>query len=481
MVFENIKQKQDYSKSKDYNFYYYDYIILGFGASGIASAIELKKTNHSFIILEKESRFGGCWNYALETSCLQTHRDYYMYEGISYEDITSNSFPNKAEILKYFEKVIKLNNLEDKVIYWCKYKIEYNNTIFNANDEANNINNNITNKYRWLLRVNNHNIHLYCNDILFCGGCNNIVNIPNHEIFEIDNLLQDIVTKTTLEKSDKTIVVHSKYINKYIYNDFFKEKRKIVIVGNGASCCDILKYIDKKYTHIDHELYVFYSSNKFFIPKYVCGISCHYFLSKPLIKIFEKMSLKLTIILITLANIIFFKNYLDIPYSKVNSYNIVASNIIQKLIFKNKLTYNKKDIISINKDKRLLKTDNGIYNDIDIIILTTGYKTSYLNIENINVEYDYLYKYVVPVKKNINKYTPIEGLGYIGFNRTYNFLINSQMRARWYIQNRNNLKNLDNFDNVSIKEWIENIEIKKKKNNIKFLDSTYEMFDLNNI
>ena len=36
-----------------------DYIIIGAGISGISAGIEFKKNNKSFIILEKDDRYGG--------------------------------------------------------------------------------------------------------------------------------------------------------------------------------------------------------------------------------------------------------------------------------------------------------------------------------------------------------------------------------------------------------------------------------------
>ena len=89
------------------------------------------------------------------------------------------------------------------------------------------------------------------------------------------------------KNKNKTIVIHSNAFND-LENDYFKEKRNIIIVGNGASCCDILNFIsnssDSKNTR--HEIKVFYRKDKFFLPKYIDGIPCYFFLTKFLIKFF---------------------------------------------------------------------------------------------------------------------------------------------------------------------------------------------------
>ena len=40
----------------------YDLIIIGFGLSGIACARYAKKNNLKYLVLEKNSSFGGVWN-----------------------------------------------------------------------------------------------------------------------------------------------------------------------------------------------------------------------------------------------------------------------------------------------------------------------------------------------------------------------------------------------------------------------------------
>ena len=52
----------------------FDFLIIGFGISGITCCIEILKTNPTakIAVIESRNTFGGVWNDALPTSCLQT-------------------------------------------------------------------------------------------------------------------------------------------------------------------------------------------------------------------------------------------------------------------------------------------------------------------------------------------------------------------------------------------------------------------------
>ncbi len=316
---------------------------------------------------------------------------------------------------------------------------------------------------------------IYCSHILLCLGTNTIPLIPKLE--EVSCNSQQNYCDTNLK------TIHSSKLNSFIKENpsFFKRKRKIVIVGNGASCCDILKNLDLNYNEINHEICVFYKSDKYYLPKHIGGIPCHFFLSKPLLSFFEKISIRSSFILLTIANMLFIQNYLDIPINKINSFNIIASLIIQEMITKGILSYHREKITQIVRNKRIVKTDEAIYNNIDIVIFATGYKnTDFLNEVGINFKCDFLYNYVLPLSvydiNNTKKIKDIEtNVGVIGINRTYNFLINAQVRAKWYIETV--FKNY-NINDKEVISWVDKVLTKKNGNNLKFLDSTYELFDI---
>ena len=434
-----------------------DVVVIGFGASGIAASIELKKYKIPFIVLEKGSTFGGCWNNAIETSCLQTHRNCYKFNDVDYDKEVGN-FPNKREILSYFKKTIKTFNIQNRVFY------NINSSIKKCKENGN-----------WCICINNYK-RLYCKHILFCSGVNFKPNIPDFKKFNFEN------SKTNNNKNKNQMrVIHSKDFSEFIKinHNYLIKKRKIIIVGNGASCCDILKNITTLKNYKDSEILVFYRSDKYFVPKYILGIPCHYLLTMPLLYFFEKIPLNLSIILLTLANMIFIKNYLDIPLKKIDSYNIVASVIIQKLIKENILSYHKEIVEKLDYRNRIVKTSAAIYKDIDLVVFATGYKKPiFKHVFGVDIEIDsakVFYNYIIPLVKKDNSLKIIPNIGLIGFNRTYNFLLNSQVRTKWYIDNVFLKNNLIDKDIIS---WIEKMKKRKNYNNLEFLDSTYELFEI---
>lgn len=436
-----------------------DFVVIGFGASGIAASIELTKYKIPFIVLEKLSTFGGCWNNAIETSCLQTHRDCYKFHDVNYDKEIGN-FPNKNEILSYFKKSIQQFSIRDRVFY-------------NVNASIKKCKENENGNRNWCIDINNTK-KLYCKHILLCVGVNYKPNIPKYEqLLKIENN----------KKNDNLMrLIHSKDFSKFIKinENYLNEKRKIIIVGNGASCCDILNNITTLKNYNNSEILVFYRSRKYFLPKHIFGIPCHYFLTLPLLYFFEKISIKFSLVLLTLANMIFINNYLDIPEKKINSYNIVASLIIQNLIKEQILSYHNESIEKIDFNKQIVKTNAAIYTKVDLIVFATGYREPNLK-EDFGLDIGsakVFYNYIIPVKKDKRNTSLkiIPNIGLLGINRTYNFLLNSQVRTKWYIENVFLKNNLVEKDIIS---WINETEKRKTKNNLEFLDSTYELFEIN--
>ena len=393
------------------------YIIIGLGASGIATAIQLKKKNISFLILEKQSRFGGCWNNALETSTLQTYREFYKFKDVNYDKNTSD-FPNKSEILSYFRKAINQFDLGKHIIYNYHADISKINSTLNEPS------------LNWKIKNKNKNKNtevFFATHIMLCIGLNNKPKIPN-----ISRL---VCTIPNLKKKVHPLkVMHSCELDNFINlnKDYFNTKKKIVVIGNGASSCDILKYLN--INKLSHEILVFYRTNKFYFPKYILGFPGSFFLNKIFLKFFERIPTTINNILIFIANIILLGNLLDNPQTKINSVNIVGTQIIQKLIAKQILTYHKENVIAYNERYGIVKSDQAIYTDVDMLIFATGYK------DNRMSSFEYLYNYVVP----INNFEIAENnIGYIGFNKTYNFIQNkTSYKLSSLIEELNSIKNL---------------------------------------
>ena len=137
------------------------------------------------------------------------------------------------------------------------------------------------------------------------------------------------------------------------------------------------------------------------------------------------------------------------------------------MIAKGLITYHQEEIEFVDVKNKLIKTSEAIYTDIDLIILATGFDLP----NELNDTTLKLYKYVIPVKKD----KIIKNIGFIGFNRTYNFIRNSELLTRFYISIYDQNYDLSKKEVIS---WIKKVEKRKKANNLNFLDSTYELFEL---
>jgi hypothetical protein len=401
----------------------YDFVIIGFGISGISFSKYAVMNNFKILIIEKSNIFGGIWNYALNTTELQTHKKYYQYDDFP---MPSNYpiHPNKLQILKYLENVINFYKLDNHV----KYNHKMLNSIFTNGSYKCEILNIITNQI----------INIKSKYLIICNGYYNLPKYINTDNF-----------------SNK--IIHIKNINDYNFNIF--KNKNVCIIGNGASSCDLLKEMND----LPNKLYVIYKHDKFFIKKVVYNISTAFILNKYLLKIFKKLPIKLYLLLFKIVNLLLFNNYLNVPYSIVNSKNLIGSNIIPSLINKNKLIYIKDTIINFNKNNIIL--ENNILYNIDYLILCNGYKENY---EFINNKFKYYNRY----KQIINPY--IENCAFIGLSPSYNWLQNSYNQSIWYIDNI--VKHNKNIDRITMINSIENIKNEKSKYNLDYNDLTYELF-----
>lgn len=447
-----------------------EFIIVGFGISGIAAAIELKLQKRSFLVFEKNSLAGGCWLNANKHSSLQTAKHYYKFNQINY-DKNVGDFPKRNEVLEYLNKSIKRFNLLDNVIYDANLVIESQQK----------------SEYNWTITDKTTKLKYESTYLIFCGGVNQhpknptninyIWNNQNHSnLHEMENSNPNKYILSNKINNNKTVVIHSNAFND-LENDYFKKKRNIVIVGNGASCCDILNFINTYPSNKCHEIKVFYRNDKFFLPKYIYGIPCYFFLTKFLLNLFEYIPVSINNLLLGLANALFIWNLFELPNSKINSTNIIASLIIQKLISKKCLSYHKETIETINIDKKIVKTDNAIWLNIDLVIFATGYHSANLKIDDKLLDLDSLWEYVIPLVKN-NIFS--KNLAVIGFGKSYNFPATCQNRIRWYLSFLNNKEIIDKNNTKLINTidiWLSKNKKRKTKNNLDNLDLTYEFYE----
>ena len=199
-------------------------IIIGLGISGVSLAKEATKNNIDYLVLEQNKTFGGVWLNASNHSRLQTHKDFYQFDDFPMPNYYDD-FPTKKQVMNYINSIIQ------------KHKI-LENTHFNYN-----VGKIHYNKEKSLWFIDNK----FCSE--FLGVCCGYLTKPDTQL--IDKELKDYTGN----------IIHSKDFNNLDKNQI--KNKNILIVGNGASGCDILKNIE--YEKINCNITMIYRSDKYFI------------------------------------------------------------------------------------------------------------------------------------------------------------------------------------------------------------------------
>ncbi len=78
----------------------YDVIIIGAGQAGLSMGYYLKKTNLSFLVLDKGAMIGEVWENRYDSLKLFTPHEYSSLPGLALEGI-QNDYPTKDDIAHY--------------------------------------------------------------------------------------------------------------------------------------------------------------------------------------------------------------------------------------------------------------------------------------------------------------------------------------------------------------------------------------------
>ncbi len=399
----------------------HELVIIGLGISGIALAKEASKNDINYLVLEKNDSFGGVWFNSPKYSCLQTHKNYYGYCDFKFPDYFNN-YPSKQEILKYLENIINQFKILEKTVF----NYDVRNIIYDKNNKTWIIDNRYKCKY--------------------LGICSGYLASPNKEL--CDKQLKNFTGN----------IYHTKDFNKININKL--NNKNLLIVGNGASSCDVLNNLDKNKIKCNTTLV--YKSDKYFIGKYIKKTVISNFLSKSLL-IFGKYSpLFIYRLIIICINLFCFKNYLQIPKTKMNSKNLIANLIICEKIANNTLVYLKDKIIDSSDNSIILK-DNIILN-VDTIILATGYSEKFVFFKEQPDKEKYLQIFD----------SKFENCGFIGFSPSYNWSKVSEKQSKIFIDYI-----LGNFviNESDINDYKEKHRTNQEYNNLPFNDLTYELFN----
>jgi len=383
---------------------FYDLIIIGFGISGISLAKEAIKRKKKILILEKESNFGGVWHNAHKNSELQTHKSFYEFCEETTMSKSIRHYPNKEILLKYLEDIIIKYNLNEFVKYsYTVEKLDLKNGLYIVNDI-------FTSKY-----------------IGICCGVNN-------KIRKIESL-----------KDYNGKIIYRKQLRKFDFNEVIN--KNILIIGNGASACDVIKSID----NIDNanKVICIYRKPKYFINKFLLGLPISFFLNELVLLFFKKINILLYRLIVKIVFLIFFGNVLDIPYEKMNSSNLVGNNIIISKIKNGSLIYSKEEIVFAYKNN-IVCSQNAHLN-IDYIFCCNGYDSNINFIDNI------------PKKRYLGIFhKDYKNIGFIGYNPSYNWPKISEKQSLLF---------LDYMDNkFKVNKYYEKKIVSKE-------DYTYNLYD----
>jgi len=401
----------------------YDLCIIGFGISGICCAKWAEKYKLKYIILEKEKDLGGCWfTKALESSTLQSPKNFYQFPDYKMPQ-DYPTFPNKNQILKYLKEYVRISNIKN---------INYNYNVLNLEYD---------NFWKIFVKKKNKQIKIKSRYIAICSGIYgepNIIDLKNR-----NNFLGQII--------------HSKDLNT-IKSEELKNKH-ITLIGNGASCMDILKYISDLSTNIN----VIYRKNKWYVLDSILGIYTYFYINRITVQMWNKLPHIFFIIFIGYVIKYLFLSPFEIPNKIFDHSNIIMCNKkIYNLVSLNFIKFVKDEPNYLYKNYLVLKTNKLIYSDI--IILCTGYSTN-ISFLKSNINHN---NYLHIINPQQNK------CGFIGFTPSYNWVQVSYLQSRWFINYI--LGNIKLPEKKIMEYKINQVLNKKRKLNIPYNDLTYDCF-----
>lgn len=409
----------------------YDLIIIGYGVSGLSCAKESKANKLNFLVLEKSDQLGGCWTKALKNTKLQTHRKFYQYQDFKMPHHYGD-YPSRDNVIQYLKTVESYFDLKKHVNFNQNVKlIEYVNNTY------------------WNIKTNNQNY--ICKYLCICSGYFNQHKIP--------------AALELYKKQYKGKIYHSSELTDLKDFNCF-ENKKLVIVGNGASASDFLEALHNQ--NIECQKYMLYRKNKYYITKYIFGLSSSLILTKKILKFFKHLNDDIYKYLFIIVSYVIFKNYLDLPNEKANSHNLIGNNIIPKLVKNNQLYYIRDTINYL--DQREIYLNNSTLCNVDYIICATGYLKNYLPFQIFVNGKEIIYDNINYLQI-INPSIP--SCGFIGMAPSYNWLINSYKQSQWFIKN----VIFNKPPPIKImKQHILKHQVHQDKLYLEYNDLTYELF-----
>ena len=356
--------------------------IIGLGISGMVSAKYCLQKGYKVIILEKQLDIGGVWlNKTYPGIQLQTTKYSYAFSDFPHKKKT-NLYPNREELLKYFNEYCQKHNLKNHckfgaTVIKCLYDNNKWNIIFTQN---NTLSQKITVDY-----------------LVVCSGIYN----NKKKFFNYKNII---------------------YPEKLKYLKNLKDKN-IVIVGNGPTGCDVASFCSKY-----NKVTLLYRSERWIFQRYLWkSFSTHNFLCRFNMILANKLPKYIYIILIIIFYYFFYiifhfraPNRINVPFSVINRSNLVLNDSILDLICNKKIQYIKTKNLEI--DDKFVKFNNKKI-EYDYCISCIGYDTDLSFIDKDKIPK--LYNNIIDLN--------LKNCAFIGFASSFNWIQVSELQIQWYI------------------------------------------------
>jgi thioredoxin reductase len=404
----------------------YNTLIIGGGISGIMTLKQLiDEGEKNIIVLNKNKEPFGVWDVNNHPSVLNS-----TYSVSSKLYMTISDFPINESYPEFPHASIILQYYKDYATHFDLYKYIHNDVEIIKCTKINNI---------WNITTSDNKIYYAKNLVVATGAINSCLNYPDEPFFKN-------FTGTTFHSD-----------NYKQYQDKLKDK-KILIIGGSDSSCDIAVELGRNRLN---KVYLSMKNGRWFQPRSTgANIAADSFYSRILDFYIKNITGKKYI------NEMFGQTFIELAYGPtgsgvkewkakcdyLNDYYIKSRDIINSIsigeVFPRSYVENikKNEIKFINKEG---------YENFDIIIYATGYKTNdcfYF----LDKKYDKRYKFI---------YSPEEpNIFFVGFIRPYLTSIPMlvELQSRWVAKVITNKVKLPNKNDM-IKEIEYDMEKQKKE------------------
>ena len=193
-----------------------DVVIIGAGPIGIACALQCKKKNLSYVVLEKGALCNSLYNYPLNMTFFSTSEKLEI-DGIPF--ISNNPKPTRNEALEYYRRVATSNDL--------------NIRLFEAVLE--------TKKENGIFKLSSSKAKYTAENLIICTGFYDLpklLDVPGEELSKVDHYFREAHPYVL----QKTVVVGASNSSVDAALEIWRKGGDVTMVVRGPSIGDRVKY-----------------------------------------------------------------------------------------------------------------------------------------------------------------------------------------------------------------------------------------------